>query len=90
MVKSRAAEGEADLRWIDARYQVAHCFTEHSLRTSEAVLQQVINQAQWRIAGEEKQCWRHDGKKDRGKPKKIRQKAKRMRTMLMSLYFGGM
>ena len=44
-VKSRAAEGEADLRWIDARYQIAD--TKHASRKSEEVLQQVINQAQW-------------------------------------------
>ena len=52
-VKSRAAEGEADLRWFDARYQIADCLTKHASRKSEEVLQQVINQARWRITAEE-------------------------------------
>ena len=53
IVKSRAADGEADLRWISARYQVAHCPTKHPSRKSEEVLQHVTNQAQWRITAEE-------------------------------------
>ena len=76
MVKSRAAEGEADLRWIDARYQIAECLTEHALRTSEEVLQLVINQAQWRIAGEEYNAGDTTGrKKDRGEAKKVSSKS---------------
>ena len=47
VVKSRAAEGEADLRWIDARYHIADYLTKHVLRKYQEVLQQMINQAQW-------------------------------------------
>ena len=47
-VKTRATEGEADLEWIDARYQIADCLTKHARRKSEEALQQVINRAQWR------------------------------------------
>ena len=47
IVQSRAMEGEADLRWIDARYRIADCPTKHASRKSEEVLQQVINRAQW-------------------------------------------
>ena len=47
-VKSRATRGEADSKWIDARYQFAACLTEHASRKSELVLQQMLNQAQWR------------------------------------------
>ena len=52
-VKSRGMEGEADLRWIDAQFQIADCLTKHAPRKSEEVLQQVINQGQWRITAEE-------------------------------------
>ena len=47
------ASGETDLRWIDARYQVADCLTKHASRKSEAVLQKVLQEAQWRITAEE-------------------------------------
>ena len=30
---------QTDLRWIDARYQIADCLTKHASRKSEAVLQ---------------------------------------------------
>ena len=50
VVKSRA---EADMRWIDARYQIADCLTKHASRNSEEVVQQVRNQAQWRITAAE-------------------------------------
>ena len=53
IVKSRAAQSEADLRWIDARYQIADKLATHASRKSEEVPQQVINQAQWRITAEE-------------------------------------
>ena len=53
IVMSLAAEGEADLRWTNARYQIADCPTQHASRKSEEVLQQVINQAQWRYTAEE-------------------------------------
>ena len=52
-VKSRAMEGEADLTWIDARYQIADCLTKHASRKAEEVLQQVINKAQWWTTEEE-------------------------------------
>ena len=45
--------GETDLRWIDARYQIADCLTKHASRKSEAVLQKVLHEAQWRITAEE-------------------------------------
>ena len=44
---------ETDLRWIDARYQIADCLTKHVSRKSEAVLQKVLSEAQWRITAEE-------------------------------------
>ena len=39
IVKAKTVSGETDLRWIDARYQVADCLTKHASRKSEAVLQ---------------------------------------------------
>ena len=47
-VNSRATEGEADVRWIDARYEIADCLAEHASRKTEGVLQ-----ALWRITAEE-------------------------------------
>ena len=41
--------GETDLRWIDARYQTADCLTKHASRKSEAVLQKILQEAQWRV-----------------------------------------
>ena len=52
-VKSRATEGEADLGWINALYQIADCLTKRASRKSEEALQQVINQVQWQITAEE-------------------------------------
>ena len=52
-VKAKTVSGETDLRWIDARYQIADCLTKHTSRKSEAVLQKVLNEAQWRITAEE-------------------------------------
>ena len=45
--------GETDLRWIDARYQIADCLTKHASRKSEAVQQKILQEAQWRITAEE-------------------------------------
>ena len=53
IVKAKAVSGETDLIWIDARYQIADCLTKHASRKSEAVLQKVLNEAQWRITAEE-------------------------------------
>ena len=39
IVKAKAVSGETDLRWIDARYQIADFLTKHASRMSEAVLQ---------------------------------------------------
>ena len=50
IVKAKAVSGETDLRWIDARYQIADCLTKHA---SEAVLQKNLQEAQWRITAEE-------------------------------------
>ena len=53
IVKDKAVSGETDLRWIDARYLVAHCLTKHASRKSEAVLQKILQEAQWRSTAEE-------------------------------------
>ena len=53
IVKTKAVSGETDLRWIDARYQIADCLTNHASRKSEAVLQKILQEAQWRITAEE-------------------------------------
>ena len=53
MVKAKAVSGETDLRWIDARHQIADCLTKHASRMSEAVLQKILQEAQWRIMAEE-------------------------------------
>ena len=45
--------GETDLRWIDVRYEVADCLTKHAGRKSEAVLQKILQEAQWRLTAEE-------------------------------------
>ena len=72
IVKTRATEGEADLRWIDARDQIADCLTKHASRNSEEVLQEVINRG---VSRERKRCWRHDGTRER--PRKFRQEARK-------------
>ena len=46
-------EGQADVKWIDARYQIAGGLTKHASKMSEDVLQQVIDQTQWRITTED-------------------------------------
>ena len=53
IVKAKAVSGETDLRWIDARYQIADCLTKHASRKPEAVLQKILQEAQWRITAEE-------------------------------------
>ena len=53
IVKAKAVSGETDLRWIDARYQIADCLTKHASRKSEAVPQKILQEAQWRITAEE-------------------------------------
>ena len=53
IVKAEAVSGETDLRWIDARYQIADCLTNHASRKSETVLQKGLHEAQWRITAEE-------------------------------------
>ena len=53
IVKAKAVTGETDLRWIDARYQIADCLTKHASRKSEAVLQKVLNEVRWKITAEE-------------------------------------
>ena len=53
IVKAKAVSGETDWRWIDARYQIADCLTKHASRKSEAVLQKILQEAQWRITAEE-------------------------------------
>ena len=53
IVKDKAVSGETGSRWIDARYQIADCLTKHASRKSEAVLQKIQQEAQWRITAEE-------------------------------------
>ena len=53
IIKAKAVSGETDLRWIDARYQIADCLTKHASRKSEAFLQKILDEAQWRITAEE-------------------------------------
>ena len=53
IVKAKAGSGETDLRWIDARYQIADCLTKHASRKSEAVLQKIRNEAQGKLRAEE-------------------------------------
>ena len=53
IVKAKAVSGATDLRWIDARYQITDCWTKHASRKSEAVLQKILQEAQWRITAEE-------------------------------------
>ena len=36
IVKPKAVSGETDLRWIDARYQIADCLTKHASRKSQS------------------------------------------------------
>ena len=38
IVKAKAMSGETDMRWIDARYQIADCLTKHASRKSVEVL----------------------------------------------------
>ena len=52
IVKAKAVSGETELRWIDARYQIADCLTKHASK-SEAVLQKILQEAQWRIPAEQ-------------------------------------
>ena len=52
-IKAKAVSGETDLRWIDARYQIADCLTKHAWMKSKAVLQTILDEAQWRITAEE-------------------------------------
>ena len=53
IIKAKAVPGETDLRWIDARYQIADCLTKHASSKSETVLQKILDEAQWRITAEE-------------------------------------
>ena len=42
IVKAKAVSGETDLRWIDARHQIADFLTQHASRKSVAVLQKIL------------------------------------------------
>ena len=53
IVKAKAVPSESDLWWIDAAYQIADCLTKRASRKSEAVLQKILQEAQWRITAEE-------------------------------------
>ena len=44
-VKAKALSGETDLRWIDARHQIADCLTKHASRKSEPFLQKILQEA---------------------------------------------
>ena len=69
-IKSRAAEGEADVSLIDALCQITDCLTKHASRKSEEVSQQVINQAQRLIKGSD--AGNTTGR-ERGRPRRFRQ-----------------
>ena len=45
IVKAKAVSGETDLRWIDARCQIADCLKKHASRKSETILQKVLQEA---------------------------------------------
>ena len=53
IVMAKAVSGETDLRWIDARYQMEDCLTHYASRNSVAVIQKILQEAQWRITAEE-------------------------------------
>ena len=53
LFKAKAVSSETHLRWSDTRYQVADCLTKHPSRKSEAVLQKILDEAQWMITAEE-------------------------------------
>ena len=63
-VKAKAVSGETDLRWIDARYQIADCLTKHASRKSEAILQKILQESQWRITAEEDMLDRRKRKRE--------------------------
>ena len=65
IVKAKAVSCETDLRWIDARCQITDCLTKHASRKSEAVLQKILQEAQWRITAEEGTCWIDAGESER-------------------------
>ena len=75
IVKSRATESEADLSWIDVRYQIADCLIEHASRRSEEVLQREINQAQWRITAEDTMLETRREERGRERPRRFCQEA---------------
>ena len=45
IVKAKAVSGETDLRWIEARYQIADCLTKDASRKSEAVVQKILQES---------------------------------------------
>ena len=51
--KAKTVSGETNLQWIDSRYQIADCLTKHASRKSEAVLQNILDEAQRMITAEE-------------------------------------
>ena len=62
--EAKAVSGETDLRWIDARYQIADCLTKHASRKSEAVCRKFS----MRLSGELRQkwtCWTSANKKEK-------------------------
>ena len=69
----RATEGEADSMWVDARDHIGDSLTKHASRTSEEGLQQVINQAQWRITAVEAMLETRRGEREREREIMFRQ-----------------
>ena len=60
IVKAKTVSGAMELRWMDARYQIADCLTKHASRKSEAVLQKIPAELlQKRI------CWTNANKSER-------------------------
>ena len=56
IVKAKAVSGETDLRWIDARYQIADCLTKHASGKSEAVLQKICRKHSGELL-QKRTCW---------------------------------
>ena len=64
IVKAKAVSGETDLRWIDARYQIADCLTKHASRKSEVVLQKILQEHSGELL-QKRTCWTNANKSEK-------------------------
>ena len=64
IVKAKAVSGETDLRWIDARYQIADCLTKHASRKSEAVPQKNCRKQSGELL-QKRTCWANANESER-------------------------